>query len=52
MAKNITPFEGLYCRIIPWLRRWFLVQTFEDDEAELSQDIRKIRELLDENDED
>jgi hypothetical protein len=29
-----------------WLGRWFVVQTFEGDEAELLQDIREIRELL------
>ena len=34
-----------------WLRRWFLVQTHDEDEADLLQDIRDIRTLL-ENDKD
>jgi len=33
-----------------WLGRWFLVQTFdEDDDRKIERDIREIRELLDGN---
>jgi hypothetical protein len=33
MAKDITPFEGLYYRIISWLEICNLFQTFEDLES-------------------
>lgn len=46
-AKNITPFEGLYCGIIPWLGRWLLVQTPSDSEKEkLEDEIREMRSLM------
>jgi hypothetical protein len=52
LPKNITPFEGLYCRIISWLELKNLFQTFEQqDEVEIEQEIKEIRALLD-NDND
>jgi hypothetical protein len=46
--KNYKHKFDVFYKIL--LRRWFLVQTFEEDDAELSQDTREIRELLhDEN---
>ena len=40
----------LNCKLIErtsWLGRWFLVQTFEDDdEQKIEQDIREMRALL------
>jgi hypothetical protein len=51
MAKNITPFEGLYCRIISWLGLVDMFQTFEEEENDnIAQEIREIRKLLNEED--
>jgi hypothetical protein len=45
-------FSGVISVRILWLGRWFLVQTFEEDEDELLQDIREIKDLLSEGDGD
>jgi hypothetical protein len=47
MDKNNVMKCGFAKPNIYWLGRWFLVQTAED-EADLVQDIRDVRGLLDE----
>lgn len=44
-TKSQSKLLGFLSVIIPWLERWFLVQTLDEDEDELLQDIREIKNL-------
>jgi hypothetical protein len=50
-AKNITPFEGLYYGIIPWLGIVNLFQTFDDLESvkDKEADVQAVRQVIDED---
>jgi len=50
--KNTLITEVITVRIL-WLGRWFLVQTFkEDDDRKIEQDIHEMRALLQENEQE